>query len=323
MGQFYSSECCRFRCNREVKFLYETGKYAQSGDLYKYYKYENFFYEGRINKGFEAHGRGECRYACGCHYIGEWKNGLPNGKGIKHVNGCRHPTTGFPAVFRYEGEFLDGKFHGEGEIIYLGTIYKNTWENGISVGKGMFPGLCLELEKVEYIEGYNKNLVFDGYCKVKYKNGCIYTGNITNNCIQGEGLFEIPSVFNSDLKINKNAISFGLDDDMVLKGRLGNDCDFDVILTMNSDNVKLEGEFYYDNNTTIESTMIIHEDDSIYDGEYKFVDNDPKYEGIEEEKGMYVDGKKEGVFIVKMYPKKTIAYTYEKGILRKIEVLDI
>ena len=93
-------------------------------------------------------------------YKGEWKNGLPNGKGIKEFfgTGSRHPCViegnfvdGFAnghCVQRFEktwektapyyvGEFYQNKYHGFGEYHYGDyTYYKGEWRNGQSNGQG-------------------------------------------------------------------------------------------------------------------------------------------------------------------------------------------
>jgi hypothetical protein len=92
-------------------------------------------------------------------YKGEWKNGLPNGKGIKEFFGSRHPCViegtfvdGFAnghCIQRFEktwektapyyvGEFSQNQWHGFGEYHYGDyTYYKGEWRNGQSNGQGM------------------------------------------------------------------------------------------------------------------------------------------------------------------------------------------
>jgi hypothetical protein len=92
-------------------------------------------------------------------YKGEWKNGLPNGKGIKAFFGSRHPCViegnfvdGFAnghCVHRFEktwektapyyvGEFSQNQWHGFGEYHYGDyTYYRGEWRNGQSNGQGM------------------------------------------------------------------------------------------------------------------------------------------------------------------------------------------
>jgi hypothetical protein len=92
-----------------------------------------------------------------CRYKGEWKNGLPNGKGIKHfyktdsviegnfVDGfadgfCKQTfeQTWEKMVPYYEGEFKRNNYNGKGEYHYGdGDYYKGEWKDGLYHGQGM------------------------------------------------------------------------------------------------------------------------------------------------------------------------------------------
>jgi hypothetical protein len=89
-------------------------------------------------------------------YKGEWKNGLPNGKGIKHfyktdsyidgnfVDGfaegyCKqtYEKTWEKSVPYYEGEFKRNNYNGKGEYHYGdGDYYKGMWKDGKYHGQG-------------------------------------------------------------------------------------------------------------------------------------------------------------------------------------------
>ena len=91
-----------------------------------------------------------------CRYKGEWKNGLPNGKGIKHffktdsyidgnfVDGFAegHGKQTFEQTWEktvpyYEGEFKRNHFHGKGEYHYGdGDYYKGMWKDSKYNGQG-------------------------------------------------------------------------------------------------------------------------------------------------------------------------------------------
>jgi hypothetical protein len=91
-----------------------------------------------------------------CRYKGEWKNGLPNGKGIKHfyktdsyidgnfVDGfaeghCKQTfeQTWEKTVPYYEGEFKRNNYQGKGEYHYGdGDYYKGMWKDGKYHGQG-------------------------------------------------------------------------------------------------------------------------------------------------------------------------------------------
>jgi hypothetical protein len=89
-------------------------------------------------------------------YKGEWRNGLPNGKGIKHiykidsyiegkfVNGFldgygkqTFEQTWEKTVPYYEGEFKRNQWHGKGEYYYGdGDYYKGDWKDSKYHGQG-------------------------------------------------------------------------------------------------------------------------------------------------------------------------------------------
>jgi hypothetical protein len=89
-------------------------------------------------------------------YKGEWKNGLPNGKGTKHsykddsyiygyfVDGFSegYGKQTFEKTWEktqpyYEGEFKRNNYHGKGEYHYGdGDYYKGMWKDGKYHGQG-------------------------------------------------------------------------------------------------------------------------------------------------------------------------------------------
>ena len=53
-----------------------------------------------------------------------------NGKGIIYYRN---------GIIRYEGEFLNGKYEGNGQLtLENGTSYKGSFKNGVKIGKGYF-----------------------------------------------------------------------------------------------------------------------------------------------------------------------------------------
>ena len=99
-----------------------------------------------------------------CRYKGEWKNGLPNGKGIKHffktdsyidgnfVDGFAegHGKQTFEQTWErtqpyYEGEFKRNNYQGKGEYHYGdGDYYKGMWKDGKYHGQGAAYSLRLD-----------------------------------------------------------------------------------------------------------------------------------------------------------------------------------
>jgi hypothetical protein len=89
-------------------------------------------------------------------YMGEWKNGLPNGKGIQHIykddsyiygnfiDGLAegHCKQTFEQTWEmiepyYEGEFKRNEYHGKGEYHYGdGNYYKGMWKDSKYHGHG-------------------------------------------------------------------------------------------------------------------------------------------------------------------------------------------
>jgi len=91
-----------------------------------------------------------------CRYKGEWKNGLPNGKGIKHfyktdsyIDG--NFVDGFAESYGkqtfeqtwektqpyYEGEFKRNNYNGKGAYYYGdGDYYNGMWKDGKYHGQG-------------------------------------------------------------------------------------------------------------------------------------------------------------------------------------------
>ena len=119
-------------------------------------------------------------------YKGEWKNGMPNGKGIKHiyktdsyidgnfVDGFAegHCKQTFEQTWEktqpyYEGEFKRNSWNGKGEYHYgTGRYYKGEWKDGKYHGQG-----------AEYSHFINKTWVGE-YCNDEQVNGNWVKGEI-------------------------------------------------------------------------------------------------------------------------------------------------
>ena len=127
-------------------------------------------------------------------YKGEWKNGLPNGKGIKHfyktnsvIEGnfvdsfaegfCKQTfeQTWEKMVPYYEGEFKRNTYNGKGEYHYGdGDYYKGEWKDGLCHGQGL-----------EYSERTNRTWVGEYYKDKKIEGewyrGEFYRGHLKNS----------------------------------------------------------------------------------------------------------------------------------------------
>ena len=96
-----------------------------------YDKKGNIIYEAYTND--EKEGNGKYINEDGTYYIGQFKNYLPNGKGIEYYKN---------RSIRYEGDFIDGKYEGNGKFINEdGIYYIGQFKNGLKNGKGK---LCLK-----------------------------------------------------------------------------------------------------------------------------------------------------------------------------------
>ena len=66
-------------------------------------------------------------------YKGEWKGGVPHGKGTKEVFEAEDGQQS------YEGEFHNGKYHGQGAYYYEdGSYHKGSFKEGYEHGVGYY-----------------------------------------------------------------------------------------------------------------------------------------------------------------------------------------
>ena len=89
-------------------------------------------------------------------YKGEWRNGLPNGKGIKHV---------YEGDYYIEGNFVDGFAEG-----YCKQTFEQIWE-----------------KTVPYYEGEFKRNEYQGMGEYHYGDGEYYKGEWKNSKYHGHG----------------------------------------------------------------------------------------------------------------------------------------
>lgn len=68
-------------------------------------------YQGNVLE-FNFEGKGSIRNSLGNHfYEGIWQNNKPNGLGVEQITD----------KFKYEGDFINGKWHGKGKLSMLGS----------------------------------------------------------------------------------------------------------------------------------------------------------------------------------------------------------
>ena len=91
--------------------------------------YSGEMMNGRAHgSGFASNERNELehadRYWTIRTYEGEWKNGLPHGRGVLKHFANSYPPDG-ETDYHYEGEFLDGRQHGDGKE-FIGSETKKS-----------------------------------------------------------------------------------------------------------------------------------------------------------------------------------------------------
>lgn len=74
---------------------------------------------------FEGKAKGICRYENGDYFDGTWSNGF--------INTGTGTISSKIGKYEHEGSFKDGKFHGEGFMMYTNrnifNIFNGEWEN--------------------------------------------------------------------------------------------------------------------------------------------------------------------------------------------------
>lgn len=140
-------------------------------------------YEGQWENG-KRFGKGVLIYPTGEIFEGEWKNDLPNGKGVIKRTKYMDPKT----EIMYSGNFIDGKFHGTGKLIYTnGDTYTGDFYEGRICGQG-----SLIVGNLSY-EGQWRDDQYDGRGILKYPNGVVYEGQFKNGMKCGKGEITYPN----------------------------------------------------------------------------------------------------------------------------------
>ena len=141
-------------------------------------------YEGEFLNG-NFHGKGTYYWTDGGTYSGDWVNGVQHGYGVKTWD-----PNGQWGKDRYEGEYRNGKFNGQGTYTWGdGRKYVGNWVNDVREGYGVFtwaPGSQWEHDKYE---GQFKDGKFNGQGTYTWGDGRKYVGNWVNDSREGYGVF--------------------------------------------------------------------------------------------------------------------------------------
>ena len=117
---------------------------------------------------------GEKKFANGLKYVGEFRNGAPNGRG----------TYTFPSGAKYVGEFKNGKYDGQGTLtLPSGTQYVGEFMDGKYDGSG-----TLTLGSGEKYIGEWRDDQLVGQVTLALPSGVKYIGGIKDGKPDGQGI---------------------------------------------------------------------------------------------------------------------------------------
>jgi S1-C subfamily serine protease len=134
-------------------------------------------YVGELKDGL-PNGRGTLIYANGNTYVGEFKDGNKHGQGkYSYVNGDK-----------YVGAFREGKFHGQGTLSSTNGSYEGEFVDGYAEGQGtvIYPN------GNKYV-GHFWNHKRDGFGTLTYADGGSYEGEFKHDKKHGKGTMTGPN----------------------------------------------------------------------------------------------------------------------------------
>lgn len=124
-------------------------------------------YTGTLDSKNRRNGYGILQYHNKAYYKGFWCKDKFSGLG-------EYSSAG---KCRYEGEFLDGKFHGKGMLRfgnrYCKTIYTGSWKNGKRNGYGFFTYPNGDIFEGDFLDGQRH-----GRGKARYARGRVYEEDV-------------------------------------------------------------------------------------------------------------------------------------------------
>ena len=132
-------------------------------------------YRGELS-GRLRHGRGDYSYDNACfHYEGEWHEGRKHGQGVFTVTG----------LYSYHGDFVDDEMTGSGTKTWLsGASYKGQFQQGEMHGRGSHTGADGSLYDGEF-----RSNLRSGQGSLKTPSGDSFAGTWMNNKLNGHAVF--------------------------------------------------------------------------------------------------------------------------------------
>ena len=125
-------------------------------------------------------------FADGSNYIGPLKNGMPDGRG-QLIDGAGNTI--------YEGDFLNGAYHGEGTLRFPnGNVYTGSFAEGRRAGQGT---LTYPMGQTWTGEWQN-DMPWKGFGMIRFDDengnptGKYYSGNVENGQTAGSGVMFFP-----------------------------------------------------------------------------------------------------------------------------------
>ena len=98
---------------------------------------------------------------CSHRYVGEWHNGVRQGKGV-------HTFAGGSV---YDGEWVGGQRHGKGSMQYAsGSTYNGSWESDLKHGMGLYRHADQSVYSGRWVRG-----LMDGTGEYKWPEGASFT----------------------------------------------------------------------------------------------------------------------------------------------------
>ena len=199
-------------------------KWITTSKNFKYWNYEHDPNLWTLSEHLGSIGDVSKYYENGDHYLGEMKNGLPDGNGTLNTildgmgytyigqfkNGKKNGKGNLSSKdnkYNYDGGWREDKKNGVGTLFDYGDKYTGDFKDDKYCGNGTLCGKNGEIYECEFKDGkpdglgrvtlvngdvYTGNFVkgkISGQVSIKYKNGDSYNGYYKNGCKCGYGCF--------------------------------------------------------------------------------------------------------------------------------------